>query len=440
MSLDLLKERFGHSIKKEENNREKINEKLNNKFNSNGIENLKSQHQGEVGEKDKIIENLEIESSNLSNRVSTLTNDITNILQEINNTKWINNKVASTSQKIYEDKIKTMSYVDSSKLIPMLIEVSRKKQGLEKLNWGEWLEIPENIYLLQINENIAKKVFEDTIVLIDEAIGNINRKRTYGDAPDLRLLPLKISSLRGYYSSQDLSNTFSDGDDVTQWDDLSPNKNHFTQTGASHSGDLSESSGNTDVPEYNASQNSLLVRRNESNLDNMTLTNAINLSEFTIFFVVNFELDNNHQHRILSDIAANDNIIVSRISNTLNRLTVSANDGTTNVSSIVSANKSTNEAHELETNRKYILTCRKKPFNSDDGFGQVEWFINKISVGTNNDYDEDMTQKIERLFLANSSTGFKGHMYELAIYGEALGGGQVSQLQDYFIDRTNISV
>ena len=64
MSLDLLKERFGHSVstnKKEVDSREKIHEKLNDKFNSNGIENLKSfksQHQEEMVEKEIIIENL----------------------------------------------------------------------------------------------------------------------------------------------------------------------------------------------------------------------------------------------------------------------------------------------------------------------------------------------------------------------------------------------
>jgi hypothetical protein len=71
-----------------------------------------------------------------------------------------------------------MSIVDSTKLIPMLIEVSREKQGNTKLNWGEWLETPENIYLFQINESIARKVFEDTNNLIDRAIGSINRRRT----------------------------------------------------------------------------------------------------------------------------------------------------------------------------------------------------------------------------------------------------------------------
>ena len=82
--------------------------------------------------------------------------------------------VASKTKKIYEDKIRTMSVVDSSKLIPTLIEVSRKKQGNEILNWGKWLEIPENKYLFQINEDMAKKVFQDTTALIKRYISNIN--------------------------------------------------------------------------------------------------------------------------------------------------------------------------------------------------------------------------------------------------------------------------
>jgi len=183
MSLDLLKERFGHSVNKKTDDKEIITEKLNNKFNSKGIDDLKSfksQHRGELEEKERIIENLEIESSNLANEVLTLEKEKSTISEELNNSKWLENNIASTTKKIYEDKIKKMSYVDSSKLIPILIEVSRQKQGNEKLNWGEWLEIAENRYLLQINESIARKIFEDTNVLIDKAISNINRKRTRG--------------------------------------------------------------------------------------------------------------------------------------------------------------------------------------------------------------------------------------------------------------------
>ena len=137
MSLDLLKEKFGHSVsknKKDADNKEKINEKLNDKFNSDSMGDLKSfksQHQGELSEKQRIIENLEIETSNLVNQVLTLEKEKSTILEELNNSKWMENTTALTTKKIYEDKIKKMSIVDSTDLIPMLIEVSRQKQGNE---------------------------------------------------------------------------------------------------------------------------------------------------------------------------------------------------------------------------------------------------------------------------------------------------------------------
>ena len=124
------------------------------------------QLQLETQNKDKIIENLKSKSSDLTKEVLTLEEEKSMILEELSRAKWLENKVNSNSKKIYEDKIKEMSIVDSTNLIPMLIEVSRKKQGNQKLNWGEWLEIPENTYLLQINENVARKVFQDTNDLI----------------------------------------------------------------------------------------------------------------------------------------------------------------------------------------------------------------------------------------------------------------------------------
>ena len=175
MSLDLLKERFGSSISTDKKEVDK--EKLNEIFNSNSVENLKSfkvQHKGELEEKDRIIENLELEASDLANQVLKLKKEKSTILEEWNNSKWMENTVASKTQKMYEEKIRTMSYVDSTDLIPTLIEVSRKKQGNELLNWGKWLEIPENKYLFQINEDMAKKVFQDTTALIKRYISNIN--------------------------------------------------------------------------------------------------------------------------------------------------------------------------------------------------------------------------------------------------------------------------
>ena len=182
MSLELLREKFGYSeFTKKTDNREKIHEKLNAQFNTKvDFKSIKVQHQEQLEEKQRIIENLKAETSELTNEVVTLKKEKDVLLKDLNNSKWMEDKVHSTSKKIYEDKIKTMSYVDSTELIPLLISVSRKKQGNQRLNWGNWLEISENRYLFRINENMAKKVFEDTNVLIDRAIGSINRKRTRG--------------------------------------------------------------------------------------------------------------------------------------------------------------------------------------------------------------------------------------------------------------------
>ena len=70
----------------------------------------------------------------------------------------------------------------------------------------------------------------------------------------------------------------------------------------------------------------------------------------------------------------------------------------------------------------------------------MAWFLNKTSLGTNNDYDKNILQTIDELGFANNGTGFEGNIYEMAIYEKALDGDLLEKLQDYFIDRTSISV
>ena len=182
MSLELLKERFGHSgVIKEADNREKLHEKFNVQFNTKSdFKSIKDQHRDELEEKERIIENLETETSELTNEVITLKKDKAVLLNELKESRWMEDKVHLTAKKLYEDKIKTMSYVDSTELIPLLISVSRKKQGNTKLSWDRWLKISENKYLFQINQSIAKKVFKDTNLLIERNVSYINRKRTRG--------------------------------------------------------------------------------------------------------------------------------------------------------------------------------------------------------------------------------------------------------------------
>ena len=209
MSLDLLKEKFGSSVStdKKEVDKEKLNEifnsnslenlksikvdnkKLNEIFNSNSMENLKS-FKKEIGNRKKINEKLNVKFDDIQNLKSLDSQHqgeleekdriIENLIQELNQQK-LENKLALNTKKIYEDKIKKISILDfSTELISMLTEESRKKQGNQILDWTNWLKIPENKYLLQINEDVAKKVFQNTTDLIKRYISNINYTlRTY---------------------------------------------------------------------------------------------------------------------------------------------------------------------------------------------------------------------------------------------------------------------
>ena len=165
----------------------------------------------------------------------------------------------------------------------------------------------------------------------------------------------------------------------------------------------------------------------------MDFTTGLALSEFTLFFALSFGSEN--RQVLLKDTAGNDLIEILYVNANRANLLVKGNDGTNSVSTTVTPADGT-----ILQGTKLLLTCRKKPFNSDDGFGQVEWFINKTSLGTSDDYDENILQTINELGFANSNTGFEGNIYELGIFNEALHNAQVSQLQDYFINRTNISV
>ena len=132
------------------------------------------QLQREIRDKDKIIESLKNESIVLKNQISIIEKEKSTVLEDLNKSKWLENKVTLATKKVYEDKVKSVinENVDS-KIIPILTTVARRKQGNQQLNWGNWLKVPENRYLFQINKDIAKKIFEDTNALIP-------RKRTRG--------------------------------------------------------------------------------------------------------------------------------------------------------------------------------------------------------------------------------------------------------------------
>ena len=142
-------------------------------FNSDGnIKFFKEQYKNELAEKDRVIENLK---------------------QELNS-QWLTNQTAFNTKKLYEDKIKKMDIVDSTNLIPTLMEVSKQKQGDVKLDWMSWLEIPESNYLFQINESLARKVFQENNLLIDKLK---YKKGRGGVAPDVENYNIQFGGAEG---------------------------------------------------------------------------------------------------------------------------------------------------------------------------------------------------------------------------------------------------
>ena len=116
------------------------------------------QLESEIQNRDKVIKDLKKETIELKNKVAKMVEENSIILERREKSKWLESKVALATKKVYEDKVKSVinENVDS-KIIPILTTVGRRKQGNKELNWGNWLKIPENRYLYELNKDIAKK-------------------------------------------------------------------------------------------------------------------------------------------------------------------------------------------------------------------------------------------------------------------------------------------
>ena len=129
--------------------------------------------EGVIQDKDKIIESLNNELTKLTNQVYKVEEEKSTILEELEQSWWLKSKVSVATKRVYEDKVKSIiSENRDSKIIPLLTAVARKKQGNQQLTFGNWLKIPENRYLFQINEDIAKGMFGETNNLIERRFEN----------------------------------------------------------------------------------------------------------------------------------------------------------------------------------------------------------------------------------------------------------------------------
>ena len=423
-------------LKAKNTNNKKIISELDNKLqkseNSLIMENNKFVK--EIDSKENTISELKSEVNILSNKVTALTEtvqDKSTLEQRLQEAEQFQEVVKNSKNNFKSIPQKKSKILNTDNLIFKLKEIVKQKQGLKPLTWKQWMEIPESNYLNELNHIMAKKIFNENNHLLSPQDDRVHRRKSKYDNHSFlqveqtkQLLPLTITNLKGYYSSQVLSSDFSNGDEVHRWEDLSSNQNHLIQ------------SGDDDLAEYNSAENSLLFKRRDeaTTNDNYLFTNTIEASAFTTFFVVNMTTDDEvHIHNFLLDTDDNDQIIVQFSADNRAFLQVKANDGTNNVTSQI-----IKDAGVVQEEKKLLLTCRKKPFNSDDGFGQVEWFLNTTSIGTNNNYDEDIVHSIQRLGDDSAFTGFKGHMYEMAIYDRALTDTELENIQNYFINRVDI--
>lgn len=125
----------------------------------------------------KVNENVREELKNKKDEIKNLNGEIRSLSREVKHLSSLSyeNSIlekklekAQGFQDMVSDKkddfieyIKETNNLSTYKLIGTLTEISRKKQGDKKLTWDEWLEIPESNYLFQLDETMAKNIFDE---------------------------------------------------------------------------------------------------------------------------------------------------------------------------------------------------------------------------------------------------------------------------------------
>ena len=182
--LNNLSAKIDSSQSKNKQDEETIkNLKSNVKENKNSFISQTDDFKNIIDKKDNYIMKLKNESEKLSEKVIVLSGLAreNHILQnKLQTAESFQNIVVSKKDK-FEKDIKETNHLNGLKLVNLLTDVSRKKQGNEKLTWNKWLNIPENNYLLNLDETVAKKIFNESNYLVQEAINAINRQESIED-------------------------------------------------------------------------------------------------------------------------------------------------------------------------------------------------------------------------------------------------------------------
>ena len=174
--MDKQKQKLKENIKKIK----ELNTKISN------LESKNKESKKIISEKTSALSEFVVENSSLQNQLVKAEN--------------FQNIITNKKDK-FEKSIKEKNNLKTFKLVNLLTNVSREKQGNEKLTWRNWLKIPENDYLLNLDEAIAKKIFNESNYLIED----INKSKMFGETITT-IYGLEFNGLR-----QSLNTTFSEG-------------------------------------------------------------------------------------------------------------------------------------------------------------------------------------------------------------------------------------
>jgi hypothetical protein len=453
------------------NYKTKLKESLNKLIEANNlINNLQKDIKINKNVRQELREKKE-EITNLNGQVYSLSKEVTHLssLSQENSILEAKLEKAQSFQDIIVDRkdefnkfLKETNNLSTFKLINVLTDVSRKKQGIEKLTWNDWLKIPESNYLFNLDENIAKKIFNESQMIVDKSRismkGNLNEYRHFstgrGDAPDLRLEPLKISGLSFYGNVEStVKSTVTDPswgvqDEVTQITDLSDNRNHIVEMQSSHSGDTSGlKDGTTSIGNPHIDTGSYGIRfgyrppqsGGNSKADRMSFTNTMLLDGFTAFYVIQQQDNAGDDADGETEKTNLGQAIGENIDNQITFQGNYAGDGG-NVIGIRGKDDSDNDAAQLNAssdvvyNTKFLLTI-KKASHADGGLVTV--FINKTNVGTSSAFSKDVDVKINMI----GDDGFATDafdLFEMAYYNRELDSDEIEKLQNYFVKRQSL--
>jgi hypothetical protein len=453
------------------NYKTKLKESLNKLIEANNlINNLQKDIKINKNVRQELREKKE-EITNLNGQVYSLSKEVTHLssLSQENSILEAKLEKAQSFQDIIVDRkdefnkfLKETNNLSTFKLINVLTDVSRKKQGIEKLTWNDWLKIPESNYLFNLDENIAKKIFNESQMIVDKSRismkGNLNEYRHFstgrGDAPDLRLEPLKISGLSFYGNVEStVKSTVTDPswgvqDEVTQITDLSDNRNHIVEMQSSHSGDTSGlKDGTTSIGNPHIDTGSYGIRfgyrppqsGGNSKADRMSFTNTMLLDGFTAFYVIQQQDNAGDDADGETEKTNLGQAIGENIDNQITFQGNYAGDGG-NVIGIRGKDDSDNDAAQLNAssdvvyNTKFLLTI-KKASHADGGLVTV--FINKTNVGTSSAFSKDVDVKINMIGDDSFATD-AFDLFEMAYYNRELDSDEIEKLQNYFVKRQSL--